>query len=284
LANDPDADRLAVAVKDDRGDLVMLSGNQVGVLLAFYLLTEDRRPGEPAVITTIVSSPMLGEMARQLGVHCEETLTGFKWIASRAIDLENEGKRFVLGYEEALGYMVGHLVRDKDGIGAAVLFAELAALCKARGTTVFDHLSSLYRRFGYFASAQRSMAAKGSDGLARVAKVMRELRANPPGWFAERAVLERRDHLARRRTWFDGQSQALLLPTSDVLAYELEGESRVVLRPSGTEPKLKIYVDHRQVVASGEPVSAARERATQEVGRIEHAVLSLVAGLGIGPW
>jgi len=223
-------------------------------------------------------------MARQLGVHCEEALTGFKCIASRAIALEGQGKRFVCGDEEALGYMVGHLVRDKDGIGAAVLFAELASLCKVRGTTVFDHLSSLYKRFGYFASAQRSIAAQGSEGLARVAKVMRELRANPPQWFAEIPVLERRDYLARRRTWFDGQNQELSLPASDVVAYELEGESRVVVRPSGTEPKLKVYVDHRQVVGSGEAVSVARERALQEVTRIERVVLSLLSGLGVGPW
>ncbi len=121
LANDPDADRLAVAVKDGRGELVQLTGNQVGVLLGYYILTEDHRPGERAVISTIVSSPMLAEIAHNLGVHYEETLTGFKWIATRTEELEREGKRVVFGYEEALGYAPFDLVRDKDGLSSAVL-------------------------------------------------------------------------------------------------------------------------------------------------------------------
>jgi phosphomannomutase len=276
LANDPDADRLAVAVKNEGGQFVQLSGNQVGVLLGYYLLTEDRRKGERAVISTIVSSPMLGEIARHLGVHYEETLTGFKWIATRAIELEKQGQRFVFGYEEALGYTAFDLVRDKDGISAAVLFAELAAVCKERGTTVLEHLATLYRRFGFHASAQRSITAKGTEGVARIARIMADLRREPPRRIADRNVLERRDYATRTRVWFDGQSQSMSAPSSDVLGYDLEGESRVIIRPSGTEPKLKVYFDHRERVAENEPLALAEERARRALEELDASVRSLL--------
>jgi phosphomannomutase len=276
LANDPDADRLAVAVPNERAEFVQLSGNQIGVLLGYYLLTEDTRPGERAVVSTIVSSPMLGEIARHFGVHYEETLTGFKWIAMRAIELENQGRRFVFGYEEALGYTVFDLVRDKDGISAAVLFAELAAVCKQRGTTVLEHLASLYRRFGFHASAQRSVTAKGTEGAARIARMMADLRSQPPAAIAGRQVLERRDFAARTRVFFDGQSQPLSLPRSDVLGFDLEGQSRIIVRPSGTEPKLKVYLDHRERVGEDEPLSLAEERARQTLATLDDAVRALL--------
>jgi phosphomannomutase len=276
LANDPDADRLAVAVKDTRGDLVQLSGNQIGVLLGYYILTEDHRGGERAVISTIVSSPMLGEIAHNLGVHYEETLTGFKWIATAAEELERQGKRVVFGYEEALGYAPFDLVRDKDGLSAAVLFAELVAVCKERGTTVFQLLTSLYRRFGFYASAQRSISMPGSEGAARIARVMSALRGRPPEHIAGAAVLERRDYAARTRVWFDGQTQPIALPASDVLAYELEGETRIVVRPSGTEPKLKVYLDHREAIGSNESLDLAEDRAQRQLVRIDYEIRTLV--------
>jgi phosphomannomutase len=185
----------------------------------------------------------------------------------------------VFGYEEALGYAAFSLVRDKDGISAAVLFAELAALCKQRGTTVLEQLAVLYRRFGFYASKQRSVAVPGNDGARRVAALLAELRERPPELIGGRAVLERRDYLARTRTWFDGQRKPLSLPPSDVLAYELEGQTRVVVRPSGTEPKLKFYFDRREPVAQGEPIEHAEARATRELTRIEHAVGSWIASL-----
>jgi phosphomannomutase len=276
LANDPDADRLAVAVKNERGGFVQLSGNQIGVLLGYYLLTEDRRPGERVVISTIVSSPMLGEIARHLGVHYEETLTGFKWIAARAIEHEERGQRFVFGYEEALGYMAFDLVRDKDGISAAVLFAELAAVCKARRTTVLEHLAGLYRRFGFHASAQRSVIVKGTEGAARIERMMSELRSHPPEQIADRIVLERRDYAARRRFYFDGQSQPLSLPPSDVLGYDLQGASRIIVRPSGTEPKLKVYLDHREPVGPNESLADAEERARHVLTTLDEAVRAIL--------
>jgi phosphomannomutase len=278
LANDPDADRLGVAVKDGSGAFVQLSGNQVGVLLGHYVITQDPRRDARAVITTIVSSPMLGEMARELGIHYEETLTGFKWIATRALELESQGTRFVFGFEEALGYSVGDLVRDKDGVSAAVLFAELAAVCRAQGTSVLAYLADLYRRFGYYASAQRSMVLEGTAGAAKIATMMSHLRAHPPRSIGDRPVRERRDYAAGIRVHADGTSERLGLPTSDVLGYLLEGGTRIVIRPSGTEPKLKYYIDHRETVAAQESLTIVEERANLAVALVDGAVAALLGG------
>src|SRR5262249_11110117 len=136
LANDPDADRLAVMARDATGRLRMLTGNETGVLLGHYLLTQGKREGQPLVITTIVSSAQLKTLAAAPGARYEEALTGFKWIANRAMALEPQGLRFLFGYEEALGYTVGTVARDKDGVGSALVVADMAAWCKSRGTTL----------------------------------------------------------------------------------------------------------------------------------------------------
>src|SRR5687768_12713628 len=153
LANDPDADRLAAMARDAKGGLKMLTGNEVGVLLGAYLL-ENAKPDKPLVITTIVSSAQLKGIAAAHGARYEECLTGFKWIANRALELEPEGYRFVFGYEEALGYTVGTVARDKDGVGSALVLADLAAWCKARGLTLFGYLEEVQRKHGLYLAKQ----------------------------------------------------------------------------------------------------------------------------------
>ncbi|KYF56017.1 phosphomannomutase, partial [Sorangium cellulosum] len=187
LANDPDVDRLAVAVRRPDGEYEQLTGNQVGVLLGHYLLTEGSAQGGGGagerrfVLASCVSTPMLGAIAAALGVHYEETLTGFKWIANRAMDIERStGARFVFGFEEALGYTIGPVVRDKDGISAAVLLAELAAVRKAEGKTLLDELQALARAHGVYVSGQRSYTLRGVDGGERIAAIMTALRKSPP--------------------------------------------------------------------------------------------------------
>lgn len=267
MANDPDADRLAIAVPNAQGEYVQLTGNEVGVLLGHYLLTEGDASGRRLVISTIVSSPMLGHIANELGVSYEETLTGFKWIANRAMQLEQrEGMRFVFGYEEALGYSVGHLVRDKDGISAACVFGDLVAHCKAQGRTVLEELERIARRYGLYVSAQRSVTMEG--GLDAMAAQMRSLRASLPKTIADKSVLVVRDYLQGTATSADGKVKKLELPASDVLAFELEGGDRLTVRPSGTEPKIKLYVDHREPIADGESLRVARDRAMQVVDEL----------------
>lgn len=277
VANDPDADRLAVAVRSGSGEIVQLSGNQLGTLLGYYLLTADgvgAREKERIVITTVVSSPMLGQIARDHGAHYEETLTGFKWMANRAMAMEAEGKgRTVLCYEEALGYAVGDLVRDKDGMSAAALFAEIVAVCRADGMTVLDLLEQLYRRYGLFASSQRVVLAEGEGGLARFAPVFDGLRNEPPAEIGGREVVRWLDYLTGRVCERGGRVSTTGLPASDAMAFELAGEGRVVIRPSGTEPKVKLYFDHRQEVADGEPIAQAQARAARAITRIENGAL-----------
>lgn len=276
LANDPDADRLAVAVpsKASPTGYVQLTGNQVGALLGHYLLTEglasmERAKPDALVIASIVSSPMLGVIAHGLGAHYDEVLTGFKWIANRAMDLSaREGWRFVFGFEEALGYTVGELVRDKDGVSAAVIFAELAAVLKEKGTDVLAHLEELYRRFGLFTSGQVNITRKGAEGVKELKAIMSKLRENPSWEIGGDPVVSIRDYLTHTITAADGTKRKLDLPASDVLAFELASGSRVIARPSGTEPKAKFYFDVREIMKHGEPLTDAEARAGEKMKRL----------------
>ncbi len=240
LANDPDADRLAVCVPVG-GEWRALTGNQIGVLLADHVL---RRLGgeDPIVINSIVSSPMLGALAAEAGGRFTQTLTGFKWICNAAMDLEDAGEgRFVFGYEEALGYTIGSAVRDKDGISAAVWFADLAADAAASGETVLDRLAALYRRHGLWVSTQVSVVRPGAEGLEAIAAAMDLLRTRTPEILGNRPVTEvtdYRDGAGDRPRWLGAQA---------LVEFTLGDEGRVLVRPSGTEPKLKLYVDLKGV-------------------------------------
>jgi phosphomannomutase len=260
LANDPDADRLAVAVADGAG-YRMLTGDQIGALLADYLLEvspKDKR----MVATTIVSSQLLSFLAKQAGADYRETLTGFKWIGNAAMDFEREHKgRFVVGYEEALGYSVGPLVRDKDGVSAAMMFAELTVWNRERGRSVLEHLDDVYRRVGLFVTEQVSITKPGSEGLAEIKAAMTRFRAQPPSEIAGYKIEQVID-------LSQGEGG---LPPSDVLVFKLSGGRRVIMRPSGTEPKLKSYYEVRVDVGANEAIAAARTRGLADLGKLRDA-------------
>ena len=284
VANDPDADRLAIALPNEASPTgyQQLTGNQVGALLGHYVLTGGLRSLEkavgkdPLVLASIVSSPMLGVMAAELGAHYEEVLTGFKWIANRALDLKNEkGWPFLFGFEEALGYTVGELVRDKDGISAAVIFAELTAVLRASGTTVLAHLESLYRRYGLFVSSQVSLTKKSAEGVAELRAIMARLRKSPPWKVADQEVVCVRDYMGQVITAKDGSTKPLLLPKSDVLTFDLASGSRIIARPSGTEPKAKFYFDVREPIAEGEPLASASTRAEATMKTLADAFVAI---------
>ena len=282
LANDPDADRLAVALPARAGSstaagYVQLTGNQVGILLGHYLLTERPRSTERrTVLASIVSSPMLGGIARALGVHYEETLTGFKWIANRAMQLEKEGYTFLFGYEEALGYTVGSAVRDKDGISAAVLVAEMCAVMKARQKTLLDELDEIYRKYGVYVSSQVSLTRKGASGAAEIAAMMKHLRASSPAKIGAHGVVAISDFETQTRKASNGATSRLTLPVSNVVVYELEGGSRIIARPSGTEPKVKFYFDVREEVTAEETVAVAEIRANDTGKALQTAFQALL--------
>ena len=281
LANDPDADRLAVAVPapGEASGFRQLTGNEVGVLLGHYLLTEKRSDGRKrAVLASVVSSPLLGRIAADLGVRYEETLTGFKWIANRSMDLEREGYEVVLGYEEALGYSIGSVVRDKDGISAALVFAELVAMARARGLTLQDMLEAIARKYGAWTSSQVNVTRKGASGVAAIRAMMGALRSSPPSRIGDEDVAAVSDFESGLRTDLHTKATAKLsFPKSNVLAFDLASGSRVIARPSGTEPKAKFYFDVREEVRSGERVSEAQRRAAERMQRLASA-FSAIAG------
>ena len=260
IANDPDGDRLAVAVPvdDARGTWRRLSGDQVGALLGAYLLG---RPGESArelVVSTIVSGTLLSRIAAAAGAQYARTLTGFKWIM-RASD-SRPGLRFAFGYEEALGYAVTDVVRDKDGIGAALALLGLAAVARSAGESLIDAYDKLEATYGVHATAQVTVATTRPD------EVMSRLRAGAPAELAGQAVISTADLTSRT-----GE-----LPAADVLTYHL-ASGRVVIRPSGTEPKIKAYLEVVEPVADG-TLTDARARAVELMEPLRAAVSDLLAG------
>ena len=273
LANDPDADRLAVMVPGTDGALQALSGNQIGFLLADFVLTRAAPEPQPLLVCSVVSSPMFDAIAAEHGARCERTLTGFKWICTAAHELEQQGSlRFAFGCEEALGYTVGPLVRDKDGISAAVFFADLAAQLRAAGTSVRERLTALYERHGLWCSVQKNVVRPGNQGALDIARAMAQLRAEPPEILGLRRVVRITDYAqnsARRPRW---------LGASNLLGLDLEGESRVLVRPSGTEPKLKIYVDLRISLQHGDDPENREREAIAQARLLADAV---AVGLGL---
>jgi phosphomannomutase len=272
IANDPDADRLAIAVPTPSGRWLPLSGNQVGLLLAEFALSHRIAGDRPVVVTSIVSSPMLESIAAAHGAHCERALTGFKWICTAGLGFEDRGYRFAFGYEEALGYAFGRAVRDKDGISAALAFAELAAEARAAKKTVLECLHALYRRHGLWVSAQHNMVLKGRAGAARIQQALEHAVHSPPSSLSGYEVTSVRD----LRTPAPGapawRGPALLV---ELVLGEL---GRVVVRPSGTEPKLKLYVDLLVRVAADAPLGPAEEQGRQSALDVARA---LVTALGL---
>jgi phosphomannomutase len=257
LANDPDADRLAVAVPDPRtGAWRRLTGDELGALLGDHVLGatdgDDR-----LVATTIVSSTMLSKMAAEVGVSYVETLTGFKWIARAPC--RRPGTHLVFGYEEALGYEVGDAVSDKDGLSAALVAAEIAATAKARASSVSALLDDLACRFGVHATSQWSLRLSGAGAQGEMAEIVGRWRTDPPEVLGGLAVAE----------VVDMSQGTAELPATDALVVRLAGGARVVLRPSGTEPKLKAYFEVVSGPVQKQHLAEERKRAAAALSRIE---------------
>ncbi len=277
FANDPDVDRLAVGIPNSAGKFRALSGNQVGVLLADFLLEKYREAGEtsapPLVVQSVVSTPMLRSIAETHVARYERTLTGFKWIARPAIHLGSQ-VTLVLGFEEAIGYCVLPAVRDKDGISAAVVFAELVDGLVQRGLGVADALLTLYERHGLWVSTQSNVTLPGASGLAQIRSAMQQLRSTPCQQLGGVPVTRITDYAA------DADSRPSWLPAADLIELELGNTGRLLVRPSGTEPKLKIYVDLRGPAPSGVPELEAAERELLEQASQLAACLKAELGLG----
>lgn len=266
VANDPDADRLAVAVPDAAvdGGWRALTGDELGALLADHLLRRGGHQPDDTLVTTVVSSRLLSKLAAANGVAYAEALTGFKWV----VRAPAPGHRFLFGYEEALGYCVGEVVRDKDGVSAALVATELAADLRAEGSSLRKRLDEIFSLHGAHVTRQRSIRVGGADWLDRVTGAMAGLRSEPPTEVAGRAVLAVEDLLPGER-----------FAPSDVLVYTLDG-ARLVVRPSGTEPKCKLYAEAVVPVAAGD-VAAARAEASTVVAEVLQGAEDLLTARGL---
>ena len=241
LGTDPDCDRMGAAVPDGKGGYRLISGNEMGVLLLDYIcrtrIMQGTMPRDPVAVTTIVSTDMAAPVAAHYGVELRRTLTGFKYIGEQIGLLEAEGhrERYIFGFEESYGYLSGAHVRDKDAVNAVMLACECAAWYAGQGMTLLDAVNALYEKFGYYRNGLISAAFEGQDGMKSMEDLMRSLRTDAPREIAGRAVTGLVDYL-------DGG--AGLIP-ADVLEFRLSGEAKLIVRPSGTEPKLKLYLTVR---------------------------------------
>lgn len=270
LATDPDCDRVGIAVKQGR-EFVLLSGNEVGILLLDYIckrrIAMGRMPDRPVAVKTIVTIDMAKKIAAQYGIELREVLTGFKYIGEQIGMLEKAGQseRFIFGFEESYGYLSGSYVRDKDGVNASLLICEMTVYYKARGLTLQDALNQLYETYGYCLNTQHTYAFEGVAGAARMREIMDAFRSEPPRDFAGLRVEKISDYKTSVARAADGREVKIALPASNVLKFWLEGDSSVVVRPSGTEPKLKVYLSVS--AKTREKAKAWEEKILEELNR-----------------
>lgn len=245
LGTDPDADRVGIGVKNHKGEWVLMNGNQTAVLAFAYMMEARKAKGIAApndmVISTIVTTGMINEVARQNGVACYNVLTGFKWIAE--LIKEKEGKEnYVIGGEESFGLMIGDQIRDKDAVSAVALMCEMAAYEKANGRTLFDKMIELYMQYGFYYENLISITKKGMNGQKEIAAMMEQYRKQPPATIDGAQVTEVLDYeLQTGKNLVTGESWAIQLPKSNVLQFITADGSKISARPSGTEPKIKFY-------------------------------------------
>ena len=245
LGTDPDADRVGVGVKNHKGEWVLMNGNQTAVLAFAYMMEARKAKGSAKpndmVITTIVTTEMINEVARQNNVNCYNVLTGFKWVAE--LVKEKEGKEnYIIGGEESFGLMIGDQIRDKDAVSAVAILCEMAAYEKSKGRTLFDKLIELYVRYGFYYENLISITKKGMNGQAEIAKMMEGYRQSPPTHIDGEAVATLLDYeLGVGKNLMTGDTWKIQLPKSNVLQFITESGTKISARPSGTEPKIKFY-------------------------------------------
>ncbi|WP_409306096.1 phospho-sugar mutase [Peribacillus sp. SCS-155] len=247
IATDPDADRLGVAVKNDEGEYVVLTGNQTGALLLDYILSQKKEkgklPGNGVVLKTIVTSELGRTIAESFNLKSVDVLTGFKFIAEKIKEYEGTGSQtFLFGYEESYGYLIKDFARDKDAVQAALLAVEVCAYYKKQGKTLYDGLTAVFDKYGYYLEGLKSLTLKGIKGTSQIQGILNEFRNNPPQELASQKVVSQEDYKnSTKISYTTKEEETINLPKSNVLKYFLEDGTWVCLRPSGTEPKIKFY-------------------------------------------
>lgn len=264
LGSDPDADRVAIQVKDKNGQYVQISGNQTGVLLLDYLIGAKKRagtlPADAVALKSLVTTDMARVVAEANGVKSHNTFIGFKFMAEKKNQLEAAGQGHVIfSYEESIGYMIGDYVRDKDAVTASLLLTEMTAWYAAQGMTLLDALDALYAKYGYYGEKTLNLVMPGLEGMALMANLMAKLRQTPPAEIAGTTVLRQKDYQdGTERDTASGAVSPMALVGSNVLAYDLADETTIVVRPSGTEPKIKVYV-----LAKGKDSTDSQEKVAK---------------------
>ena len=248
LATDPDCDRVGIAVRDG-DDYVLMTGNEVGAMLCEYLLSnlkeQNKLPENPVVVKSLVTTPLIEAICKEYGAEIADLLTGFKYIGELITKLEKDGKEdnFVVGMEESYGYLRGIHARDKDAVVASLMIAEMAAVYKLKGISLKQFMDGIYEKYGMYLNSVMNFAFKGASGMQKMTDIMNSLRENAPESFAGHKVVKIADYKTGTSTdILSGDVKTIELPKSNVLSYSLEDNSKVIIRPSGTEPKIKIYI------------------------------------------
>ncbi len=278
MGTDPDSDRVGIGIKDNMGKFILLNGNQAAALLIYYVLTKWKEKkwikGNEYIVKTIVTSDLLANIAKDFNVECREVLTGFKYIAELIRELEGD-KTFIAGGEESYGYLVGTFARDKDAVLACALFPEIVAWAKEQGKTLYQLLIEIYTKYGLFRERLISITKKGKEGAEAIQKMMERFRSTPPKTLAGSTVVTVHDYgLRQTHMLSESKIYPIKLPKSDVLQFITEDGSRVSVRPSGTEPKIKFYFG----VNAPMQYPAEYEIA---IGKLEEKIDRIIKDLGI---
>lgn len=273
LATDPDADRVGIAIRDDKGQMILLNGNMTGSLLIHYLLSQwkanGKLTGKQFIVKTIVTTELIDQMAAEFNVPCENVLTGFKYIAEKI--KEHEGKmQFIGGGEESYGYLAGDFVRDKDAVIACCLIAEMTAFYAAQGKSLYQVLQEIYKQYGFFKEDLLSLTKQGKSGAEEIADMMVNYRNNPPKEINHQKVLAMKDFQQSTEYNFEkGTQEAILLPKSNVLQFFTADGSKITVRPSGTEPKIKFYFGVKETLDCLSAYEATAAKLTQKIEDIK---------------